>query len=152
MPSHKKLLIKRKFHSMWGQAFCMIAVLFFTLSPLIHGLHLASCDHAHELYRPRHTLFTYLCCHGHECDSERTGSQGLVTSNSQEKAGKVHDPSTCPICQIFAQLIKGHWLSFSPPTFISHQKIKLKKPHQDQTLSDQPSFLNGYPRAPPSAC
>jgi hypothetical protein len=128
--------------------FLMIAALFLALSPLFHGLHLTSCNHAREFCHPGHTLCAYLCSHGHECDYEGAGSQRTVISNSQVSGSHSHEPSTCPICQTFAQLVKGHWLS-PPQAVISPQKIQIEEHGQDQTFPDQPSFLNGYPRAPP---
>jgi hypothetical protein len=70
-------------------------------------------------------------------------------SNSQVNEGHAHDPSTCPICQTFAQLVKGQLLPFSQVD-ITPQKIQLKEFEYDQAFTDRPSFLSGYPRAPPA--
>ena len=148
MSFHGKDLTKRTLHNTRGQASCMIAALFLALSPLFHSLHLTSCYHAHEFDHPKPTFCTYLCCHGHVHDSEGNGIQLAGISSSWVNGGHTHDPSTCPVCQTFAQLMKGPWLS-PPKAVISPQKTQLKESIQDSIFPDQSSFLNRYPRAPP---
>jgi hypothetical protein len=149
---HEKVLAVRQFHMIGGHTFCMTAALFLVLSPLFHGLHLASCHHPHRFCNPIHSgnaLCVHLCCHGHECASARAESRRVALSNSPGNHGQAHDPSTCPLCQIFSQLIKGQGLP-SSQVDITPQKMPFKEASQDQTSADLPFFFNGYPRAPPA--
>lgn len=116
----------KQFHIIGGHTFCITAVLFLALSPLFHGLHLASRHHPHRFCKPIHSgraLCVHLCCHA-------------------------HDPSACPICQTFARLVKGQLLPFSQVD-IKPQNIQLKEPEHDQAFTDRSSFISGCPRAPP---
>ena len=142
----------KQFHVIGGQAFCIMAALFLALSPLFYGVHLTSRHHPHRFCNPIHSgraLCVHLCCHGHECDSGRAESRRVAISNSQVNEGHAHDPSTCPICQTLAQLVKGQLLPFSQVD-ITSQNVQLKEPEHDQAFTDRSSFLSGYPRAPPA--
>jgi hypothetical protein len=142
----------KQFHDKGDRTFCIMAALFLALSPLFHGLHLASRHHPHRFCNPIRSgraLYVHLCCHGHECESGRAESWRVAISNSQVNEGYTHDPSTCPICQTFAQLVKDQLLPFSQVA-ITPQNIQLKEPKHDQAFTDRPSFLSGYPRAPPA--
>ena len=148
---HEKVWNMRQFRAVGGRAFCMVAAFFLALSPLIHGLHLASCHHSHGHSHPcqGYAACTHLCCHGHECASERAEKGRAAIGNPRENESRPHDPSTCPICRAFAQLIKGQGLP-SSPVDITPQKVQLKDPDQDRTFPDLPSFFGVHPRAPPA--
>lgn len=142
----------KQFHSIGDQAFFIVAALFLALSPCFHGLHLVSCHQPRKFCNPIHTghaLDIHLCCHSHEYVSDRAECRQAAIGNLRSIGGEAHDPSNCPICRTLAQLVKDQLLPFSKFD-ITPQNIQLKEPEHDQAFTDRPSFLNGYPRAPPA--
>jgi len=142
----------RRFYTIGGQAFCMIAALFLSLSPLSHGLHLASCDPSHgscNTHDPGNGLSAPFLFQDNEQHAEGEKNHRVAISCSQANGGRVHAPSTCPVCQTFAQLVKGQGL---PPAQaeILRQDLQLGKTQRDHTNPDRIAFLKRYPRAPPS--
>jgi hypothetical protein len=142
----------RRFYTIGGQAFCMMAAFFLALSPLAHGLHLASCDHSHgscNTHHAGHGTSAPLCFQDNDLHAEGAKNHRVVINRSQDNGCYPHDLSTCPICQTFAQLLQGQGL---PPAQagIPRQELQLKKPQYGHTIPDRIAFLKGYPRAPPS--
>jgi hypothetical protein len=130
----------------------MMAALFLALSPLSHGLHLASCDHSHgscNTHHPGHGLIAPFFFQDNEQYAEG-GKKYLVAINvSQANGGRVHNPATCPVCRTFAQLVKGQGL---PPAQaeIVPQSLQTEKPSYDHTILGRIAFSKVFPRAPPA--
>jgi len=130
----------------------MMAALFLALSPLSHGLHLASSGHyrgSRNTHHAGHGLsvpfrFQDKVRYTHGAENHR-----LAISFSKAHGCCPHDPSTCPVCQTFAQLVQGQGL---PPAQaeILRQELQLEKPLYGHTIADRIAFLKGYSRAPPS--
>jgi hypothetical protein len=130
----------------------MMAAFFLALSPLSHGLHLASCDHSHgscNTHDPGNGLSAPFFFQDNEKYAEAAKNHRVAINCSQANGGRVHDPSTCPACQTFAQLVQGQGL---PPAQaeILRQELQLEKPQYGHTIADRIAFLKGYSRAPPS--
>jgi hypothetical protein len=130
----------------------MMAAFFLALSPLSHGLHLASSDHSHgscNTHDPGHGLIAPFFFQDNEQYAEGAENHRVAINCSQANGGCVHDPSTCPVCQTFAQLVRGQGL---PPAQaeILRQELQLEKPLYGHTIADRIAFLKGYSRAPPS--
>jgi hypothetical protein len=142
----------RRFGIIGGEAFCMMAAFFLALSPLAHGLHLASCDHSHGSCNTGHAgygLSTPFCLQDNDRQTEGGKNHPVAISSSQIHGCFAHDPSTCPICQAFAQLVKGHGLSPAQAEILQ-QELQLEKPLDGHTISDRMAFFRKYPRAPPA--
>jgi len=130
----------------------MMAAIFLSLSHISHGLHLASCDHSHGSRNTHHagpSLSVPFCFQDNDRHTEGAKNHRVAISCSKANGGRVHDPSTCPVCQTFAQLVQGQGL---PPAQaeILRQELQLEKPQHGHTIPDRIAFLKGYSRAPPS--
>ena len=142
----------RRFYTIGGQAFCMMAAFLLMLSPLSHGLHLASCDHSHgscNTRDPGNGLSAPFSFQDNEHYAEGAKNHRVAIDCSQANGGRPQDPSTCPTCQTFAQLVRGQGL---PPAQaeILRQELQLEKPLYGHTILDRIAFLKKYSRAPPS--
>jgi len=152
MSSHEKILTMRQLHIIGGQAFCMMAAFLLALSPLSHGLNLASCDHSHgscNTHHAGHGLSVPFCFQDNDRQTKGGKNHRVAISCSQDHGCCAHDPSTCPICQTFAQLVQGQGL---PPAQaeILRQELQLEKPQHGHTIPDRIAFLRVCPRAPPA--
>jgi hypothetical protein len=145
-------LIMRSSCTIGGHAFCMMAALFLALSPLSHGLHLASWDHSHGSCNTHHTghdLSAPACFQGKFRYTQGAENHRVAISCSQAHGCGGHDPSTCPFCLSFAQLVLGQGV---PPAqaAILQQKTPMERPLYGHTIPDRIAFSKVFPRAPPA--
>ena len=123
------------------------AALFIALSPIIHGLHLATASHHHD------------CCNvciethsGHgsgNSHSYRVSRDFSISAFSKEGSSEGHNPDTCPLCRQFTQLLKNQIVLQSyMPTVLqdSLPEEYVDFPRHYYLIS----FSNIIPRAPPT--
>jgi hypothetical protein len=141
----------RRFKFITCQTLCMTAALILALLPVIHGLHLASCErkqlscHAHPM---EHIHCGYGSPHHNEHASNGSECCCFQISGPQDVGGHRHDPSTCPFCQFFTQLMNGGW--FNPSQIIQFpEEIRIWVPCPNRVVLKICFFSRAYPRAPP---
>jgi hypothetical protein len=145
-------LIMRSSCTIGGHAFCMMAALFLALLPLSHGLHLASCDHSHgccDTHHAEHGLSVPFCFQDKVRYTHGAENHRVAISCSQAHGCGGHDASICPVCQTFAQLVKGQGLS-PVQVEILPQSLQTEKPSYGHTLLGRIAFSKVFPRAPPA--
>jgi len=130
----------------------MMAALFLALSPLCHGFHVASCDHSHgssDTHHAGHGLSLPFCFQDKVRYTQGAEKHRVAISYSQTHGCGGHDASSCPVCQNFAQLVKGQGLS-PVQAEILPQKIPMERPLYGHAIPDRMAFLRACPRAPPA--
>jgi hypothetical protein len=127
---------------------CMTAALLLALLPVFHGLHLASFQGKHP-YCNVCSMGHVHCAHGAPGHAfGGSGCCGAELSGPRKTAGHGHDPSTCPFCRFFAQLMHGG--CFNPPQLIqSPQAVYPWMPYAKSFILKICFFSRGCPRAPP---
>ena len=141
----------RRYKFITRQTLCMTAALLLSLLPVIHGLHLASCEKK-QLSCYAHPMEHVHCGYGSPYHNEHASNGSeccrAEISGPRDVDSHRHDPSTCPFCQFFTQLMHGGW--FNPSQLIQFpEEIHIWVPCQNRVVLKICSFSRGYPRAPP---
>ena len=149
--SQFKTRIMRRIFIKKGLSFCMTAALLWSIMPLTHGLHFLTCNHTHHchnIHDSEHDHYGHSRCTNQGDASGHRETLQILPWDYQDSVGHIHDSSTCPLCQSFSQLMKGH--GFSPQTgFPSLQIIQLGYIGDSHSFPYRPAHFNINPRAPP---
>jgi hypothetical protein len=142
----------RRFKFIPRQMPCMAGALLLALLPLFHGLHLASCGKKElscHIQQPiEHSHFGYHCFHHNEHPFKGSECCRAQISGPRDVMGHRHDPSTCPFCQVFTQLMHAAGCNPSQPIQFSEQ-IQIWAFCPNQVVLKICFFSRAYPRAPP---
>ncbi len=128
------------------QIICLAVAFFLAFSPIFHSLHLSSCHHTHKsksTINLEHISEHENCCH--------FGSKNLhlvLMGSAGNQENHRHDPSTCPICQTFNQLLHASWFSL-PLSLVAHFQAFISLPSLIVANTSTFTFPRPYPRAPP---
>jgi len=134
----------RRFLQFTKSFFCLTAVLLLTLSPLLHGLHLSTCNHKHNVGK----LGNHQVCNHDKQGSAGSTSKWPAIRSRQGIEDRQHNPYTCPLCRTFAQLMQGGW--FTPSQInLGSTEIHQSSKHSKRIVPRTFFSLNSNPRDPP---
>lgn len=149
--SIKTVRFMRRYKFISRRTLCLTAALLLSLSPVFHGLHLASCERK-QLSCHTQPMEHVHCGYGSLSHNEHAskGSEccRAQLSGPQDAGSHSHNPSTCPFCRFFNQLMHGGWIN--PPKIIQFpEEIRIWMSCPNRVVLHVCSFSRGYPRAPP---
>lgn len=125
-----------------GRILCIAAAVFVSLSPIFSSLHIASCSHEDADHA--------LCCRSEKHDSGGSENFRKLVGDSRPQRGHRHDPSTCPICRTFEQLMQGAQAAVPAQAELTLPERDLVIPCPERNAPGDRFFSIALPRAPPA--